>query len=165
MGLVADSVRRLIVMRHGQAEPGRADSSDRQRQLTAEGRGDAAAVARLLAGRGWDPAVVLCSDAVRTKQTWEQLEVSFPEAEIRFVPQLYGASVAVVLDLLAEIPDETRNVMLIGHNPTFSELVEYLAGVSSPLYPADAVVLTCAATTWTERRRASWTVAGRVPPK
>jgi phosphohistidine phosphatase len=157
--------RTLIVMRHGRAETGSLTGGDRERHLTPQGRGDVAAVGRLLAGRAWDPAVVLCSDAMRTRETWAQLEVSFPQAEIRFSSELYGASVSTVFDLLAEIPDETQNVMLVGHNPTFSELVEYLAGKSTPMHPADAVVLVCEAAGWADRQRGNWNVTGRFPSK
>lgn len=60
--------RRLILMRHSESEPAAPGLRDYDRPITAEGAAAAQQVARQLKERGWVPQVVLCSNALRTRQ-------------------------------------------------------------------------------------------------
>eukprot|EP00887_Chlorella_sp_A99_P007990 scaffold12.g7990.t1 len=61
--------KRLILMRHSESEPAGPSVRDHHRAITSAGAAAAQHVARQLQERGWRPQVVLCSNALRTKQT------------------------------------------------------------------------------------------------
>lgn len=111
--------RRLFLMRHGQA--GFA-SSDHERALTPEGQAQAAGIGRLLAARGIEQ--VLCSPAVRTRQTALGLRLSAP---VTVVDSLYNCSASRILTALAKLPEYVRAALVVGHYPGVPGLVRQLA--------------------------------------
>lgn len=118
--------RRLVVMRHAQAES--FAPSDSQRALTARGQDDAAAAGRWLAAYGFTPDHALVSGAVRTQQTWATLSRAAgwelqPDVDLG----LYQAGPEAALDLLRLVPEGSREVLLLGHNPTMSSLAQLLS--------------------------------------
>lgn len=118
-------LRRLIVMRHAEAEPW-ADS-DAERALTAKGARDAAAAGAWLAGNGLLPDQALVSAARRTRQTWQALAAaagSSLQPDVRL--DLYSAGPESALDELRSADEESRTLMLLGHNPTVSFLANLL---------------------------------------
>jgi len=97
--------------------------ADQDRPLAKRGRRDAPKVGHWLAQHGYQPDLVLCSTAQRTRQTWDLVAAGLPGAPaVRFDPRAYGASVQTLLYLARELPDECRTALLIGHNPGVSEL-------------------------------------------
>ncbi|MFE1321095.1 SixA phosphatase family protein [Kitasatospora phosalacinea] len=118
--------RRLIVLRHAKADwP---DVPDELRPLAGRGRADAAAAGRWLAEHELVPERVLCSTAVRTRQTWELVEPEIGGApELVLEPRAYRAEADELVELLRELPPVVRTVMLVGHRPEVQELVLGLA--------------------------------------
>ncbi|MFD6326914.1 SixA phosphatase family protein [Streptomyces sp. NPDC058442] len=120
--------RRLVVLRH--AKSAWPDGvADRDRPLAARGRRDAPAAGRAIAGTVGLPGLVLCSTAVRTRETWElaaeQWDTSVP---VRYEPRLYAADAPALLAVLHEVPADIGTLLLIGHNPGLADLVLALAG-------------------------------------
>lgn len=120
--------RRLVVLRH--AKSAWPDGvADRDRPLAARGRRDAPAAGRAIAETIGLPGLVLCSTAVRTRETWElaaaQWDTSVP---VRHEPRLYAADAPALLAVLHEVPTEVGTLLLIGHNPGLADLVVTLAG-------------------------------------
>lgn len=116
----------LVLARHARAR-GEA-ATDAARELSQEGQADASAMGRWLAQAGHQFGVVVSSSATRTRQTWSSIQASGVTAEkVRFDERVYAADPALLLDVLAEIPDQVRNVLVIGHAPTIPELADLLA--------------------------------------
>jgi phosphohistidine phosphatase len=81
------------------------------------------------AQRGYDPSLVLCSPARRTRQTLEPLLPHLPgEPEVVFEQGIYLASRGQLLARLQEVDDGRSRVLLIGHNPGMADLARTLAG-------------------------------------
>ena len=121
---------RLVLVRHAKAEAPRDGLDDHDRALTLEGRSSAQALAQSLAAVGVAIDVALVSSAVRTQQTWKLMEPAFPGAQTNVVPFLYETHVAGVVALLhGQEVDGT--VAVIGHEPTISATVAWLAGPGS----------------------------------
>ncbi len=114
------------MLRHAKADwP---DVPDELRPLAERGRADAAAAGRWLAEHGLVPDRVLCSTAVRTRQTWELAEPELGGApELVLEPRAYRAEPDELVGLLRELPPVVRTVMLVGHRPEVQELVLELA--------------------------------------
>ncbi|QAY62427.1 histidine phosphatase family protein [Xylanimonas allomyrinae] len=127
------SARRLVLLRHAKAEPGRDRVPDEMRPLTTNGRNQATRVGKAFAGAGLVPDLVLVSTALRTRQTWELLsrQVDDLAADVQLRAELYEASVADVLDLVREADDGVGTVLVVGHEPTMAAAAAHLAGPGS----------------------------------
>ena len=124
--MASDATRRLILLRHAKSDwP---DVPDRDRPLAKRGRRDAPRIGRWLREHGYQPDVVVCSAARRTRQTWDLVapELGGTPA-VRFEPRAYAASAMTLLYLAQELPSRYRTALLIGHNPGLSELASQLA--------------------------------------
>lgn len=111
---------RLILMRHGKAEAGAPGGDDFGRRLADRGVRESAAMARLLAERGFVPDVALVSTARRTRETWAAAEPAFPGAEVRFERGLYLADPEAIWSTASL--EDAATVMIVGHNPGIHEL-------------------------------------------
>ena len=120
--------RTLVLLRHAKAEtPG--ETLDVDRRLAPRGEADAVAAGAWLAGRGLPPDLVICSPATRTRQTWHGVAVGLARGgaetagpEVRYEPGLYEGGRTEVVDLLRAVPDGVATVLVIGHNPTMSDV-------------------------------------------
>ncbi|MGH7008726.1 MAG: SixA phosphatase family protein, partial [Stellaceae bacterium] len=91
---------------------------DRARGLSDAGRDSARTMAAAAAERHLTPSLVLCSDAVRTRETLDiVLPALKPAPDIVYEEALYLADAKQLLQRLRRVPDDVRSVMLVGHNP------------------------------------------------
>ncbi len=108
----------LILWRHCEAEPGEPDLG---RRLTSKGLKQAERMAEWLDAHLPDTCRILVSPADRAQQTAQALKRKF-----KTVPELApGASVATVL-AAANWPESREPVLVVGHQPTFGEVVSFL---------------------------------------
>lgn len=121
------SGRKIVLLRHAKAEP--PDSGpDADRELSQRGERDAVAAGTWLAAQGLRPDLVICSPASRTRQTWLGVARSIDGAAppVRYEPAVYGGSAGRLLKLIRAVDPATNTVLLIGHNPTMTELSDLL---------------------------------------
>ncbi|MFT3833899.1 MAG: histidine phosphatase family protein [Micropruina sp.] len=115
----------LIVMRHAKSSWSTNDP-DHRRPLAPRGLRDAAAAGRILAE--YPIGVVLSSSSTRTRETWQTAELAGASADrVDFTDALYGAWAESVVDLLRELDESVGIAMVLGHEPTMSSLIEFLA--------------------------------------
>lgn len=118
--------RTLLLLRHAKAvRPERSAGSDIERPLATRGRVDAAAAGRWLTEHGYRPDLVLCSTAVRTRQTWEHTGAD--GGDVWYDRRIYNADQDELLDVVQEAPPAARTVLLVGHAPGVPWLAETLA--------------------------------------
>lgn len=122
------TARTLVLLRHAKAETPGAEP-DFDRRLTARGETDADAAGAWLADERIHPDLVLCSPAARTRQTWQGVSIALAQAqpglvspEVRYEKSLYAGGRTEVFDLLRAVPDTVRTILVVGHNPTMSEV-------------------------------------------
>lgn len=140
---------RLIIMRHGEAESA-LGVSDPMRRLTAEGRRCARRVAAELAHLGWVPEVGIVSDAVRTIETQAQVAEAIPTIRWTQSAKLYLASAPATVRELVSIAAKVQTLMVVGHNPGLSDLIDRLSGDSARLDPADAALVSMDIGDWSD---------------
>jgi phosphohistidine phosphatase len=137
-----DATRRLMLLRHAKSDwP---DVPDHDRPLAKRGRKDAPEIGRWLCAHGYVPDTVICSTALRTRQTWDRVAPELAgSAEVRFEPRAYAASALTLLYLCRELPDRCRAALLIAHNPGTAELAASLAAPGQPglVFPTAAVAV------------------------
>ena len=126
------STRRLVLLRHAKAEPG-GRVPDALRPLALPGRKQAVRVGAALASLGLVPDGVLCSDAVRTRQTWELLRPGLGDAvpEVLVTEEVYSAGPEDMLRLVRTSADALRTLLVVGHEPVMSAVAAHLAGPGS----------------------------------
>ncbi len=118
---------RLWLLRHAKSSWDEPELDDRDRPLAARGERSADRMSGYLRAEGIRPDVVLCSSALRTRQTLARvLPALGPELEIHIEPRLYTFDAGSLLERVRAIPDAV-SVMLIGHNPAMQELAVRLA--------------------------------------
>jgi len=119
--------RRLYLLRHAKSSWKHPELADHDRPLAGRGRSAAVAMADYMAEQKIVPELVLCSTAVRTRETYERIEAGLARAPVRYERRLYGASADDLLECLRGVPDEVRSVLMIGHNPAIEEFAIQLA--------------------------------------
>ncbi len=125
--------RNLVLYRHAKAAIGKAGVSDHDRPLTGRGRRAAVAIAAAIAARGAPPDLILCSTALRTRETLEPLLARLkPAPTVSIEPGLYLASAHTLLMRLRELAPNVERVVLIGHNDGMAELARELATDGDP---------------------------------
>lgn len=119
--------RVLVLLRHAKADRPHA-VADVERPLTDRGHADASAAGAWLARRALVPDLTLCSPARRARQTWHGVAVALAEIagggppNASFERRLYDGGPEDLLDLVRQADEEVRTVLVVGHNPTMSEV-------------------------------------------
>jgi phosphohistidine phosphatase len=116
------SERTLVLLRHAKAEPPDNYAEDFDRPLSRRGRGDAEAAGQWLVSAGLIPDLVLCSAAVRTRETWLSVSSAVGEVPVTYEQSLYLSNAVEALELIQEVDVSVATLLVIGHNPTMSVL-------------------------------------------
>jgi phosphohistidine phosphatase len=117
--------KRLILTRHAKSSWDDPLTPDHDRPLNERGKLAASDLGQWLASRGYVPQEVLCSDALRTRNTFSGMSPALPGAPIlELKPALYNAGPDVMLAVLRHAKADT--VMMIGHNPGIAEFAARL---------------------------------------
>ncbi len=122
--------RTLILLRHAKSVDPDPYPTDLERPLSPRGRRDAAAAGDWLREQGLLPDLVLCSTAVRTRETLEGLRLA--ALPVMFEHRLYLGPAHDTLDLIRDGAPDVSTLLVIGHNPTLSMLADLLAPDALP---------------------------------
>lgn len=122
-------MKRLTLMRHGDAQWKDPGISDFERPLNRRGLAEAETMAIRLAELAIKPDLLLVSPARRTVQTADALarELATPSRNIRHVEELYLARAQDIFAHVRSTGPKVQHLMIIGHNPGISELARQLA--------------------------------------
>jgi phosphohistidine phosphatase len=162
---------RLYLLRHAKSsweDPGLAD---RARPLAPRGRAAAKKLARHLRAEGIRPELVLCSSAVRARQTLEGLADALGDAEVIVEDALYAADADQMLERLRRVPDRVGSVMLIAHNPGLQDLAIDLASSGQDLerlrekFPTGALATIRLTGSWRDLVPGTGTIESLVVPR
>ena len=113
----------LILFRHGIAADATGDMTDDERPLTDEGGKKTAQAARGLAQFADRPDVIVSSPKLRARQTAELAAGAF-DRSVELDEVIADGSAAEIVEALAGRGGE--RLMAVGHEPTFSQVVELL---------------------------------------
>lgn len=148
-------MRTLYLLRHAKSSWDDPGLPDRERPLAPRGVRDAKRIATHLLRLEIAPGLVLCSPALRARQTLEPIEATVPEAPVEVDERLYGASSETLLERVRAVPDEVPSVLLIGHNPGLQDLALLLAARGDELERLEAKFPTAALATLSLERWSS----------
>lgn len=119
----------LLIFRHAKSDFEAA--SDHERTLTEHGIQQAMFMGELLNEKEIHPSMVFCSSATRATQTMDlAMKAGEWECDSNIMDALYNTTPDVAISLIKQLSDDDQIVMLIGHQPTWSELANALTGES-----------------------------------
>ncbi|MEQ4520219.1 histidine phosphatase family protein [Pseudarthrobacter sp. B907] len=128
----AHHIKRLVLMRHAKADwPG--GVADHERPLEERGHREAPLAGKWLLKHGVVPDFILCSSALRTRQTctWVCSELGDKAPTPKLEDGLYGASALRMLAVINHVPDTVTTLMVIAHMPGVQDLAMHLASRDS----------------------------------
>jgi phosphohistidine phosphatase len=150
----------LTVMRHAKSSWDQPNVADFDRTLNERGRKAARRVGRELKHRRIRFDRVIASPAVRVRETLTGLADGYGALpDTHFDPQIYGASLSSLFELVRQIPGTVHAPLFVGHNPGLQQLVLELASddgrelrseVEAGLPTAAVVLLELPAVRWDE---------------
>ncbi|MEZ4756488.1 MAG: histidine phosphatase family protein [Flavobacteriales bacterium] len=132
----------LYICRHAKSDRGPGYANDHDRPLNERGLRNAPYMAGLFAQRGEPVDLLLSSTAARAAATadFHAAALGVPAASILHRHELYLASVQDIVHVLNGLTDDRQRVMLFGHNPGLSQLLEYLADDGIGDLPTGSIV-------------------------
>jgi phosphohistidine phosphatase len=144
-------MKTLYVLRHGQAVPEGETGGDRERALTARGRGEVQRSAEHLCERSSPPTLILASSATRARQTAVLCRESLPgPPPLVLLDSLYLAEPPSYLAALATRAEPHATALVVGHNPGLEALIYVLTNRSEHLATASLVEIALPIAAWTE---------------
>ena len=117
----------LILLRHGKSDWDN-DESDFNRPITDRGKRGAQRIGVWLAQQGLKPDMVISSPAQRAKLTAQKMMKAMGETDhyIVYDARIYAASLEELVEVLSCISEDTKRVILVGHNPGLEEILYFL---------------------------------------
>lgn len=148
----------LTLFRHAKSSWEMSGLEDRDRPLNARGESAAPVMGAFMHENDIVPDLVLCSGAVRTRQTVDLAFADWdPAPKIKYEDALYLADPFDILARLRKAVRTAKHLMIVGHNPGLQILAIELIGDGDPavigtlsdkLPTAGVVVIEFDAKTW-----------------
>lgn len=119
--------RILTLVRHAKSSWGDPEVHDFDRPLNDRGFKSAPMMAKRLAEANYSVNAIISSPAKRAITTAEIIakEIDFEAVEQNI--EIYNAGMDVLINLVVSLDDTLNRVMLVGHNPGFTVLCNYLS--------------------------------------
>jgi phosphohistidine phosphatase len=166
----------LALLRHAKSSWDDPALDDFDRPLNERGHAAAPVMGKRLSEAGFVPDLILCSPALRTRQTLDHVLrcLAGTDSPVRFHDSMYLASADELLKTLQQHGGTSKNVLFIGHNPGLHMLATVLAGSGDPMsiahlaekFPTAALaILTFDCTAWREIRPATGHLKDFTTPK
>jgi phosphohistidine phosphatase len=133
-------MKTLFLIRHAKSSRDHPALPDKERPLNDRGMRDAPRMGERLARQDVKPDLILSSPALRALATAEIIakKLDYKVKDIVVDERLYAAAPDDLLEVIHELGDKPKRVMLFGHNPEFAELAHRLSSKITDM-PACAV--------------------------
>ena len=133
----------LYLVRHAKSSWSDSSLSDRDRPLNKRGRRSAPDMGRRLAAQNQLPDLIISSPAKRANSTARKIakEVGYDRSKIVTDENMYFSGTGSMLEMLENVDDRYDSVMIVGHNPAMTTLINMLSGSSVDNMPTCAVAV------------------------
>ena len=139
----------LFLLRHAKSRPKDETVPDLERPLNRRGKRAANSVGRYLRTNASVPELILSSPAVRTRETVELLiKAAKWNTEVRYDQRIYAADGMRLAEVVAQIENDRKVVLVVGHNPGIEELLLLLTGNSENISAGSVAKIKVKATKW-----------------
>ncbi|MCK5674394.1 MAG: histidine phosphatase family protein [Spirochaetales bacterium] len=121
-------MKKLLLLRHGNAAPRLSNMSDFDRSLDNIGKKQIANIADKLAESNNLPNFIIASTALRAISSAKIIQNKRPVIKLTGTELLYSASIFEYIDILGSQKETLESIMLVAHNPTISGFISKLTG-------------------------------------
>ena len=135
-------MKTVYIVRHAKSSWKYPELPDDLRPLRTKGIKRTEKVIDALLERGVSVDRIISSHAVRARRTAEMLArgLNYPEENILIEPSVYHSGADGLFELFYDLPPECHSVMIVGHNPALTDLVNYFISPGMEWLPTSAVV-------------------------
>ena len=144
-------MKTLTILRHAKSSWDSPSLADSERPLNRRGERDAPVMAERIQAAGIRPSLILSSPAVRAWTTAKVVArgLHYPLEFLQREKDLYLASAERILDIVARQDEGFNNLMVVGHNPGLTDLVNYFQpGLTGNLPTCGVVSVRLDCETW-----------------
>jgi len=155
--------RVLILLRHAKSDWSGGEV-DIDRPLARRGQRQAPEAGQWLAANLDTLDLVVVSPAARARATWDLVAAELREPPaVRLDDRVYAATDRELLDVVQELSDDLRHVVLVGHNPGLEDLLTRLTGRWRPI-PTSAIAVIAIPGPWSDADTDATLLAAGRPP-
>jgi phosphohistidine phosphatase len=159
----------LFLLRHAKSHPKDETLPDFERPLNRRGKRAAESVGHYLRSNASVPELILSSPAVRTREMVELfIKATKWTSEVRYDQRIYAADGMRLAEVVAQIENDRKVALIVGHNPGVEELLLLLTGNSEQLPAGSVAKIRLKATKWAnsvdKSARLEWLVTPRELP-
>ncbi len=129
-------MKRLILIRHAKSNLNQPLVSDHERILNKSGINEAQLIGQYLYTNNYHPSHIISSTATRTIETAKIIngKINFNN-KVETQSLIYNKSSIEILNLINNIDNQYNCVMLIGHNPTITQLINEISNANIDYMP------------------------------
>jgi len=140
-------MKRLILIRHAKSSHKNLHLHDRERPLNKRGSQDTQIMSQWLAEQTDNIELILSSTA---KRSWLLAEAIHEKtsAMLQSSESLYTFNSSRLLSVIYELPDTFDNIILVGHNPALTSVVNHFGFVIDNVPTSGVVAFDCDINCW-----------------
>ncbi|MGW8122841.1 SixA phosphatase family protein [Roseivirga echinicomitans] len=133
--------KKLYIIRHAKSSWDDMYLPDFERPLNKRGENDAPNMGQRLAMKAVKPCLIISSPANRALTTAKVIstKIGYPVSNIIEEEKLYHATTGTIKALLSRVDDEHGTVMIFGHNPGLTYLINEISDFNLDNLPTSAV--------------------------
>lgn len=159
-------MKTIYLLRHAKSSWKDESLSDIERPLNGRGQKASETMGAFLKREKVMVDLVLSSSAVRARQTTDRLLAAANiSTDVRFDERIYEAEVQRLLEIVKQIENTKKSVLLVGHNPGFEEFLEWLTGTFDTMPTATLAKVVLKTSSWSGVREKAGTLEWIVKPR
>lgn len=165
---MSSDYKTLYLVRHAKSSWKDSSLDDRDRPLNKRGRRTAPDMGQRLVAQGHHPELMISSPANRAHSTAKIIaaEIGYDPSLIRLDEALYFSGVFSMCEVVEALGERYDSVMLFGHNPAMTSLLNALSDASVANMPTCAIgIIRFDIETWSDLRSETGTLVGYDFPK
>jgi phosphohistidine phosphatase len=135
-------MKTLCIVRHAKSSWDFTNLPDYERPLLETGIIRTRKIIDYLKGQKVNPGLIICSHAVRAKETAAMIAegFSYPVDRIKIEEKIYTGNEGDVFDVIIKIDKNIEHLMIVGHNPTLTSLANNFVDKPLDWLPTSGVV-------------------------
>jgi phosphohistidine phosphatase len=159
-------MRTLYLLRHAKSSWKDGELADFDRPLNGRGRRSCETIGAFLKDKEITFDLALSSPAVRARETIDLvLRAAKLRPQLRYDERIYEATPERLLNVVSQMENENKNVVLVGHNPGMQELLTLLTGETDEFPTATLARVNFKNSKWSEVGGKKGTLEWVVRPK
>jgi len=121
-------MKTLYLLRHAKSSWKQPETPDFERPLNSRGKKDAPFMGKILQAKNANIDLIISSPAKRAKKTARKVakQIAYKKEKIVLNQEVYEANISEIFNILQQINGGINSMMLVGHNPTLTDVANLL---------------------------------------